>query len=347
MDDDIKEDDLIEQTYDKLESLSLKLLDERKKISQYQNKIKEFEKILSTKDENIQELGKQKMELQQKLEWINVKKTKVVTVNSIAGGLLKGNVEEQQAKIEKEIKDLRHQMYFLNKNINDDSIKFEQNKLKLQIELKKYNKDINDINEKINKLTEENKKLSDEKEEINKIVQQEEIERQKQIDEFLKWKEKNEKFEKELEDNQINLEKKKKELEDKEKELIEKREYYKSLAIKLNDKEKEIKDVELDKKEFGLQIYDPNNEKELKMKFIFEINKETNEYDIHIISELMNCTCFILETNLEYVDDNIFSFDYIYNGENKSIQIKTDDLLTKYLSKIYEDYYKLATRKLK
>ena len=347
MDDDIKEDDLIEQTYDKLESLSLKLLDERKKISQYQNKIKEFEKILSTKDENIQELGKQKMELQQKLEWINVKKSKVVTVNSIAGGLLKGNVEEQQAKLEKEIKDLRHQMYFLNKNINDDSIKFEQNKLKLQIELKKYNKDINDINEKINKLTEENKKLSDEKEEINKIVQQEEIERQKQIDEFLKWKEKNEKFEKELEDNQINLEKKKKELEDKEKELIEKREYYKSLAIKLNDKEKEIKDVELDKKEFGLQIYDPNNEKELKMKFIFEINKETNEYDIHIISELMNCTCFILETNLEYIDDNIFSFDYIYNGENKSIQIKTDDLLTKYLSKIYEDYYKLAARKLK
>ena len=347
MDDDITEEDLIEETYDKLESLSLQLLDERKKISQYQNKIKEFEKILSTKDENIQELGKQKMELQQKLEWINVKKSKVVTVNSIAGGLLKGNVEEQQAKLEKEIKDLRHQMYFLNKNINDDSIKFEQNKLKLQIELKKYNKDINDINEKINKLTEENKKLSDEKEEINKIVQQEEIERQKQIDEFLKWKEKNEKFEKELEDNQINLEKKKKELEDKEKELIEKREYYKSLAIKLNDKEKEIKDVELDKKEFGLQLYDPNNEKELKMKFIFEINKETNEYDIHIISELMNCTCFILETNLEYVDDNIFSFDYIYNGENKSIQIKTDDLLTKYLSKIYEDYYKLATRKLK
>ncbi len=347
MDDDITEEDLIEETYDKLESLSLQLLDERKKISQYQNKIKEFETILSTKDENIQELGKQKMELQQKLEWINVKKSKVVTVNSIAGGLLKGNVEEQQAKLEKEIKDLRHQMYFLNKNINDDSIKFEQNKLKLQIELKKYNKDINDINEKINKLTEENKKLSDEKEEINKIVQQEEIERQKQIDEFLKWKEKNEKFEKELEDNQINLEKKKKELEDKEKELIEKREYYKSLAIKLNDKEKEIKDVELDKKEFGLQLYDPNNEKELKMKFIFEINKETNEYDIHIISELMNCTCFILETNLEYVDDNIFSFDYIYNGENKSIQIKTDDLLTKYLSKIYEDYYKLAARKLK
>ena len=134
MDDDIKEDDLIEQTYDKLESLSLKLLDERKKISQYQNKIKEFEKILSTKDENIQELGKQKMELQQKLEWINVKKTKVVTVNSIAGGLLKGNVEEQQAKIEKEIKDLRHQMYFLNKNINDDNVKFEEDKIKLQNE---------------------------------------------------------------------------------------------------------------------------------------------------------------------------------------------------------------------
>ena len=133
MDDDITEEDLIEETYDKLESLSLQLLDERKKISQYQNKIKEFETILSKKDENIQELGKQKMELQQKLEWINVKKSKVVTVNSIAGGLLKGNVEEQQAKLEKEIKDLRHQMYFLNKNINDDSIKFEQNKLKLQI----------------------------------------------------------------------------------------------------------------------------------------------------------------------------------------------------------------------
>ena len=137
------DDHLIEETYDKLESLSLKLLDEKKKISQYQNKIKEFEQILSSKDENIQELSKEKMELQQKLEWVNVKKTKVVTVNSIAGGLLKGNIEEQQAKLEKEIKDLRHQIYFLNKNINDENSKFEQNKLKLQIELKKQNKDIN------------------------------------------------------------------------------------------------------------------------------------------------------------------------------------------------------------
>ena len=182
------DDHLIEETYDKLESLSLKLLDEKKKISQYQNKIKEFEQILSSKDENIQELSKEKMELQQKLEWVNVKKTKVVTVNSIAGGLLKGNIEEQQAKLEKEIKDLRHQIYFLNKNINDENSKFEQNKLKLQIELKKQNKDINDINEKINKLTEENKTLLNEREEINKVVQQEEIERQKQIDEYLKWK---------------------------------------------------------------------------------------------------------------------------------------------------------------
>ena len=347
MDDDIKEDDLIEQTYDKLESLSLKLLDERKKISQYQNKIKEFEKILSTKDENIQELGKQKMELQQKLEWINVKKTKVVTVNSIAGGLLKGNVEEQQAKIEKEIKDLRHQMYFLNKNINDDNVKFEEDKIKLQNELKKQNSDINDMNEKINKLIEENKKLLDDKEEVNKVVIQEEIERQKQIDEYLKWKENNAKFEKEIDVAKLNLEKKKKELDDKEKDLIEKREYYKNLAMKLNDKEKEIKDVELGKKEFGLQLYDEDNQKELKMKFIYEKNKETNEYDIHIVSELMNCTCYILETNLDYLDNNIFSFDYIDKGENKNIKIKTDELLTKYFHKIYEEYYKLAGRKFK
>ena len=341
------DDHLIEETYDKLESLSLKLLDEKKKISQYQNKIKEFEQILSSKDENIQELSKEKMELQQKLEWVNVKKTKVVTVNSIAGGLLKGNIEEQQAKLEKEIKDLRHQIYFLNKNINDENSKFEQNKLKLQIELKKQNKDINDINEKINKLTEENKTLLNEREEINKVVQQEEIERQKQIDEYLKWKEQNEKYENKVKDTQITLENKKKELAEIENKIMDKREYYKNLALQLNDKENEIKSVELGKKEFGLLIYDPNNEKELKMKFIFEKNKETNEYDIHIISELMNCTCFILETNLEYIDNNIFNFDYIYKGENNSLQLKTDDLLTKYLIKIYEDYYKLATKKLK
>lgn len=107
--DENEEKKLIEETYDKLESLSFQLIEERKKTSSYQEKIKQYEKNLSQKDENIQLLMKEKKELEEKLNYNNMKKPKTVTFNKLMGNILKGKDEEQKLKLEKEIKILRNQ----------------------------------------------------------------------------------------------------------------------------------------------------------------------------------------------------------------------------------------------
>ena len=184
--DENEENQLIEETYDKLESLSFQLIEERKKTSSYQEKIKQYEKNLSQKDENIQLLMKEKKELEEKLNYNNMKKPKTVTFNKLMGNILKGKDEEQKLKLEKEIKILRDQIYILNKKKEEDNIKFEQNKSKLQVELTKQNKDINDIKEILNKVSEENKKLLEEKENKIKLIKDEEIDFEKVKEEYLK-----------------------------------------------------------------------------------------------------------------------------------------------------------------
>jgi hypothetical protein len=344
--DENEEKKLIEETYDKLESLSFQLIEERKKTSSYQEKIKQYEKNLSQKDENIQLLMKEKKELEEKLNYNNMKKPKTVTFNKLMGNILKGKDEEQKLKLEKEIKILRDQIYILNKKKEEDNIKFEQNKSKLQVELTKQNKDINDIKEILNKVSEENKKLLEEKENKVKLIKDEEIDFEKVKEEYLKYKEKGKLYEKNIEETKKKIEEKKIELKDKENELIERRDYLKNLAFAINQKEEEVKKRELTKKEFEVEKYDEKADKYNLLGVIFDKNKEKNQYEITVNYDGKNVTCYMLQTTLDPKENGFFDFNFNEDGIPKNLMIKTDDLLTKYFLYTYKQFYFFATKDL-
>ena len=276
------EDEKTKDLLIKLQILTNGLIEERKKSQSYLDRIKELEKILQTKDNEIVLLSKAKFDLQADLTFERSKR------DPKQGGK-KFTKEMQIEQYEEIINEQGYKLRTINNQLTNERESFEQQKTDFQtiiktqsskmeqmkLELETERKENNELRKKQNDIDEMLKKYEEEKiqykgqferYQLDKIeVQKKNIELQETIDKLRK-----EGVEKE---NQIN-------------ELVKNSE---NLANRLNDLKSAIVNKQLTKKTFTVQQMGKGKK---IIEIIFQKKKDSDsdkdEYEMVIINKQKN-----------------------------------------------------------
>ena len=276
------EDEKTKDLLIKLQILTNGLIEERKKSQSYLDRIKELEKILQTKDNEIVLLSKAKFDLQADLTFERSKR------DPKQGGK-KFTKEMQIEQYEEIINEQGYKLRTINNQLTNERESFEQQKTDFQtiiktqsskmeqmkLELETERKENNELRKKQNDIDEMLKKYEEEKiqykgqferYQLDKIeVQKKNIELQETIDKLRK-----EGVEKE---NQIN-------------ELVKNRE---NLANRLNDLKSAIVNKQLTKKTFTVEQMGKGKK---IIEIIFQKKKDSDsdkdEYEMIIINKQKN-----------------------------------------------------------
>ena len=276
------EDEKTKDLLIKLQILTNGLIEERKKSQSYLDRIKELEKILQTKDNEIVLLSKAKFDLQADLTFERSKR------DPKQGGK-KFTKEMQIEQYEEIINEQGYKLRTINNQLTNERESFEQQKTDFQtiiktqsskmeqmkLELETERKENNELRKKQNDIDEMLKKYEEEKiqykgqferYQLDKIeVQKKNIELQETIDKLRK-----EGVEKE---NQIN-------------ELVKNSE---NLATRLNDLKSAIVNKQLTKKTFTVEQMGKGKK---IIEIIFQKKKDSDldkdEYEMVIINKQKN-----------------------------------------------------------
>ena len=276
------EDEKTKDLLIKLQILTNGLIEERKKSQSYLDRIKELEKILQTKDNEIVLLSKAKFDLQADLTFERSKR------DPKQGGK-KFTKEMQIEQYEEIINEQGYKLRTINNQLTNERESFEQQKTDFQtiiktqsskmeqmkLELETERKENNELRKKQNDIDEMLKKYEEEKiqykgqferYQLDKIeVQKKNIELQETIDKLRK-----EGVEKE---NQIN-------------ELVKNSE---NLANRLNDLKSAIVNKQLTKKTFTVE---QKGKSKKIIEIIFQKKKDSDsdkdEYEMVIINKQKN-----------------------------------------------------------
>ena len=276
------EDEKTKDLLIKLQILTNGLIEERKKSQSYLDRIKELEKILQTKDNEIVLLSKAKFDLQADLTFERSKR------DPKQGGK-KFTKEMQIEQYEEIINEQGYKLRTINNQLTNERESFEQQKTDFQtiiktqsskmeqmkLELETERKENNELRKKQNDIDEMLKKYEEEKiqykgqferYQLDKIeVQKKNIELQETIDKLRK-----EGVEKE---NQIN-------------ELVKNSE---NLANRLNDLKSAIVNKQLTKKTFTVE---QKGKSKKIIEIIFQKKKDSDsdkdEYEMIIINKQKN-----------------------------------------------------------
>ena len=164
----------IKELIKKLEQSSKALLEERSKTSEYLKRIKQYEMILSEKDELIQIKSKEKFDLEDKLKSgsFKDKEKKSVPLNKLVTNIFKSESknEEEKQNILNNITQLKQENENLNQKINDENNLFKQQKIQFQDTITNQTNEIKNANQKITNSKEEYINLIKEKEELTKVI---------------------------------------------------------------------------------------------------------------------------------------------------------------------------------
>ena len=276
------EDEKTKDLLIKLQILTNGLIEERKKSQSYLDRIKELEKILQTKDNEIVLLSKAKFDLQADLTFERSKRDP-------KQGAKKFTKEMQIEQYEEIINEQGYKLRTINNQLTNERESFEQQKTDFQtiiktqsskmeqmkLELETERKENNELRKKQNDIDEMLKKYEEEKiqykgqferYQLDKIeVQKKNIELQETIDKLRK-----EGIEKE---NQIN-------------ELVKNSE---KLADRLNDLKSAIVNKQLTKKTFTVEQMGKGKK---IIEIIFQKKKDSDsdkdEYEMVIINKQKN-----------------------------------------------------------
>ena len=276
------EDEKTKDLLIKLQILTNGLIEERKKSQSYLDRIKELEKILQTKDNEIVSLSKAKFDLQADLTFERSKRDS-------KQGSKKFSKEMQIEQYEEIINEQGYKLRTINNQLTNERESFEQQKTDFQtiiktqsskmeqmkLELETERKENNELRKKQNDIDEMLKKYEEEKiqykgqferYQLDKIeVQKKNIELQETIDKLRK-----EGVEKE---NQIN-------------ELVKNSE---NLANRLNDLKSAIVNKQLTKKTFTVEQMGKGKK---IIEIIFQKKKDSDldkdEYEMVIINKQKN-----------------------------------------------------------
>lgn len=342
-----KKQEMIElnDTIKQLEQASKALLEERNKTSQYLKRIKQYENIISEKDESIQVHRKEKFELEEKLNSgsFKDKEKKSIPLNKLVTNLFKSESknEDDLKKMLNEIQQLKLENFNLNKSINEENNMFKNQKIKFQETITNQTKEIKEANDKKNNLKDESDNLIKIKDDLIKKISDYEKEKKEYVDNYIKRKEEESKSQEQINQSKLTIEEKKKEIENKDNEIHKLNLELKKLYDSVNEKKAEINKVPLNKKDF--QVEKIQNQKTKKMKISFNKNSKNNKYEITLNYEGKIDVIDILQTTNTQAEENLFELYVVYSDEkNETLIIKTDELLTEYFFKTYKEYYARA-----
>lgn len=270
----------------KLQLLANAINEEKKKSADYLSKIKDYETTLQSKDTQIEILNKEKFDLKSELSLERSKTKKQKNENiftSIFNKITAQPVDDDKLKkIQTAVEEQKKEIKSLTFRLSDEKEKYEETRMKLQMQVSIKNKDIEDLKEKIKNMQKDKEKLSGQANDIDTKMKQINTEKQEYLNKFAKFEQER----KSLEEKNNECNKKLNEL------------------LSLNsDKENRNKDLKNKISELSLQIVNLKNEsieKQLSpkcfkverikgiasskklMNLIFKRNKTTKKLEMQI-----------------------------------------------------------------
>ena len=267
-----QENDKMKDLLIKLQILTNGLVEERKKTKNYLDKIKELEKILQQKDNEVVDLTKQKFELQANLTFERSKKVNTNTK--------KKNIDENQINhYEEIINEQGFRLRELNNKLINEKESFSQQKEQFQLLIKQQSQQILDLKQKFEKIDKENTELVKRQENINLMLKKFEEEKKEYSEKFESYQEDKVKVQNKNVELQNLLDEVRKENYEKEKEIEELKKKNEDISIQLNDMKKLIVNKQLTPKAFKVEMI--KSPKKV-IEILFQKNKEMENYEIVI-----------------------------------------------------------------
>ncbi len=346
-----KEDLKIKDLLIKLQILAQGLIIERKKSSNYLEKIKHYEELIQTKDQSITDLNKDKFDLQSKLSLERSKngpKKKTGKIGNLVGNFFSDNQNnEKLTQLEQEINKLKYEKKNLLQSLAEDKEKFEQEQMKLQTSIALQTTKINQLEKEKEDLREELRNLAMQRESVNKMIQDFEDNKYKYDEQYKKFKLENEEYIKQATDSLIRLEEKNKECYQKDKALKDLKKERDDLIGKLVEMKKEMKNQKIRKIDFKVEKVEGLLSHNKQMTITFNKDEKTNKFEMIIKYDnnkeekinIMNINDF-KKSNEK--DKNKFDINYVSNGKNVKLVVKIHELLADFFFQTYRDFFQVA-----
>lgn len=346
-----KEDLKIKDLLIKLQILAQGLIEERKKSSNYLEKIKNFEQIIQEKDQSITDLNKEKFDLQAKLSLERSKngpKKKSGKIGNFVGNFFSDNQNNGKiTQLEQETNKLKYEKKNLLQSLAEDKEKFEQEQMKLQTSIALQATKITQLEKEKEDLREEIRNLAMQRENVNKMIQDFEDNKYKYDEQYKKFKLENDEYIKQATDSLVRLEEKNKECFLKDKQIKELKKEREELVNKLYDMKKEMKNQKIRKIDFKVEKVEGLLSHNKQMTITFNKDEKTNKFEMIIKYDnnkeekinIMNINDF-KKSNEK--DKNKFDISYVQNGKNVKLVVKIHELLADFFFQTYRDFFQVA-----
>ena len=332
----------------KLQILTNGLVDERKKSASYLQKIKELEKTLQQKENELVDLNKEKFDLKSALA---IEKSKKAIKKEESGGFFsrrRGNTVDlgKLSEYEELINQQKFEIKDLTSRLMDEKETFDQQKIKFQTLITLQNQQMKELNDKITKLNEENNQLLKKQENVNLMLVKFEVDKKSYEDKFNQYEQEKKTLEKQNTEQKVEIENLKNDNEKKDNEIKTNKKLLDELAVKLNSMKMELLDRQLSPKSFKVEkIKDGvmGSKKLMTVKFYKNSVKDT--YEIMFIQGDEKESVNLLDLSKFSINDktpNRVDVSYIVNEKAKTISFLVHELLIDYFFQTYRDFEKKA-----
>jgi len=276
------EDEKTKDLLIKLQILTNGLIEERKKSQSYLDRIKELEKILQTKDNEIVSLSKAKFDLQADLTFERSKRDS-------KQGSKKFSKEMQIEQYEEIINEQGYKLRNINNQLINERENFEQQKTDFQTIIKAQTAKMEELKQLLEKERKENTDLRKKQDDIDLMLKEYEEDKVQYKEQFARYQ--NDKIETQKKNLELQetIDKLRKESFEKEKQINDLVKNSEKLANQLNDMKSAIVNKQLTKKSFTVEMMGKGKK---IIEIIFQKKQDSDsdkdEYEMSIINKSKN-----------------------------------------------------------
>ena len=276
------EDEKTKDLLIKLQILTNGLIEERKKSQSYLDRIKELEKILQTKDNEIVSLSKAKFDLQADLTFERSKRDS-------KQGSKKFSKEMQIEQYEEIINEQGYKLRNINNQLINERENFEQQKTDFQTIVKAQTAKMEELKQLLEKERKENTDLRKKQDDIDLMLKEYEEDKVQYTEQFARYQ--NDKIETQKKNLELQetIDKLRKESFEKEKQINDLVKNSEKLANQLNDMKSAIVNKQLTKKSFTVEMMGKGKK---IIEIIFQKKQDSDsdkdEYEMSIINKSKN-----------------------------------------------------------
>jgi len=276
------EDEKTKDLLIKLQILTNGLIEERKKSQSYLDRIKELEKILQTKDNEIVSLSKAKFDLQADLTFERSKRDS-------KQGSKKFSKEMQIEQYEEIINEQGYKLRNINNQLVNERENFEQQKTDFQTIIKAQTAKMEELKQLLEKERKENTDLRKKQDDIDLMLKEYEEDKVQYTEQFARYQ--NDKIETQKKNLELQetIDKLRKESFEKEKQINDLVKNSEKLANQLNDMKSAIVNKQLTKKSFTVEMMGKGKK---IIEIIFQKKQDSDsdkdEYEMSIINKSKN-----------------------------------------------------------